>query len=77
MHFTTAGYVSAIFLTAGIAVIGIPAPAADAADVIKIGAPLALTGPLADEGQEAGRRLEDVAGEGQRRRRASMSAARR
>ena len=52
MHFTTAGYASAIILTAGIAVIGIPAPAADAADVIKFGAPLALTGALADEAKK-------------------------
>jgi branched-chain amino acid transport system substrate-binding protein len=52
MHFTTAGYASAIILTAGIAVIGISPPAADAADVVKFGAPLALTGSLADEAKK-------------------------
>ena len=52
MHFTTAGYASAIILTAGVAVIGISAPAADAADVVKFGAPLALTGSLADEAKK-------------------------
>lgn len=52
MHFTTAGYASAIILTAGIAVIGIAPPAADAADVVKFGAPLALTGSLADEAKK-------------------------
>ena len=52
MHFTTAGYAGAIILTAGIAVIGISPPAADAADVVKFGAPLALTGALADEAKK-------------------------
>src|SRR6202047_4167615 len=41
-------------ITAGalIAAIGAALPAAHAADVIKIGAPLALTGSLADEGKK-------------------------
>jgi branched-chain amino acid transport system substrate-binding protein len=52
MHFTTARYASAIILTAGIAVIGISPRAADAADVVKFGAPLALTGSLADEAKK-------------------------
>jgi branched-chain amino acid transport system substrate-binding protein len=52
MHFRTARYVSAIFLTAGIAAIGVSPPAAEAADVIKFGAPLALTGALADEAKK-------------------------
>src|SRR4030081_1975318 len=49
MHFTTDGYPGAFILAAGIAVMGISAPDARAADVVKIGAPLALTGPLAYE----------------------------
>ena len=52
MHFTTAGYPGALVLAAGIAVMGISAPDARAADVVKIGAPLALTGPLADEAKK-------------------------
>jgi branched-chain amino acid transport system substrate-binding protein len=52
MHFTTAGCPSAIILAAGIAVMGISGPAANAADVIKFGAPLALTGALADEAKK-------------------------
>src|SRR5216683_7050811 len=50
MRFTTDGY--AIILAAGLAVTAISAPAAKAADVIKFGAPLALTGPLADEAKK-------------------------
>jgi branched-chain amino acid transport system substrate-binding protein len=50
MRFTTDGY--AIILAAGLAVTAISAPAARAADVIKFGAPLALTGPLADEAKK-------------------------
>src|SRR5262252_6072845 len=46
MHSTTAGSAGAIVLT-----LAISAPA-KAADVIKIGAPLALTGPLADEAKK-------------------------
>jgi branched-chain amino acid transport system substrate-binding protein len=52
MHFTTAGYPGALVLAAGIAVMGISAPDARAADVVKIGAPLALTGSLADEAKK-------------------------
>ncbi len=52
MHFMTAGYPGALVLAAGIAVMGISAPDASAADVVKIGAPLALTGPLADEAKK-------------------------
>src|SRR5262245_36998353 len=52
MHFTTTGYASAIILTAGIAVIAISPRLADAADVVKFGAPLALTGSLADEAKK-------------------------
>ena len=51
MQSTTAGYPGALILAAGIAVIGLSAPAAKAAD-IKIGAPLALTGSLADEAKK-------------------------
>ena len=47
MHFMTAGYPGALVLAAGIAVMGISAPDASAADVVKIGPPLALTGSLA------------------------------
>jgi branched-chain amino acid transport system substrate-binding protein len=50
MRFTTDGY--AIILATGLAVTAISAPAARAADVIKFGAPLALTGPLADEAKK-------------------------
>jgi branched-chain amino acid transport system substrate-binding protein len=50
MRFPTIGY--SIALTATIAATGISSPAAQAADVIKLGAPLALTGPLADEGKK-------------------------
>src|SRR5436189_3548162 len=39
-------------IAAAAGVIGFAAPAANAADVVKIGAPLALTGPLADEGKK-------------------------
>jgi branched-chain amino acid transport system substrate-binding protein len=49
MQSTKARYSGALLLVAGIATIGLSAPAA--AD-IKIGAPLALTGPLADEGKK-------------------------
>jgi branched-chain amino acid transport system substrate-binding protein len=52
MHFMTAGYPGALVLAAGIAVMGISAPDASAADVVKIGAPLALTGSLADEAKK-------------------------
>jgi branched-chain amino acid transport system substrate-binding protein len=52
MRLSTAGYSGAIVLAAGIAAIGISAPAARAADVIKFGAPLALTGALADEAKK-------------------------
>src|SRR5271165_6020763 len=41
-----------IAAAAGMAALGFAAPAANAADVIKIGAPLALTGPLADEAKK-------------------------
>ena len=44
-------YSGALILAASTAVIGLSAPAANAAD-IKIGAPLALTGPLADEAKK-------------------------
>jgi branched-chain amino acid transport system substrate-binding protein len=50
MRRTTAGFSGAMILAAGIAAIS--APPARAADVIKIGAPLALTGPLADEAKK-------------------------
>jgi branched-chain amino acid transport system substrate-binding protein len=43
---------SSIVLAAGLAVIGLAALPARAADVIKIGAPLALTGSLADEAKK-------------------------
>jgi branched-chain amino acid transport system substrate-binding protein len=46
MHVTTAGTAGAILLT-----LALSAPA-KAADVIKVGAPLALTGPLADEAKK-------------------------
>src|SRR5215475_5378696 len=46
MHSTTAGAAGAIVLA-----LAISAPA-KAADVIKLGAPLALTGPLADEAKK-------------------------
>jgi branched-chain amino acid transport system substrate-binding protein len=52
MHFTTDGYAGAIILAAGLALTGLSAPAARAADVVKFGAPLALTGPLADEAKK-------------------------
>jgi len=48
MHSTTTGFSGALIIAAGIAVIGLSTPAAKAAE-IKIGAPLALTGGLADE----------------------------
>jgi branched-chain amino acid transport system substrate-binding protein len=51
MHCTIAGYSGALIVATGIAVGGISAPTASAAD-IKIGAPLALTGPLADEAKK-------------------------
>src|SRR5258705_10518934 len=46
MHVTTAGSAGAIVLA-----LALSAPA-KAADVIKLGAPLALTGPLADEAKK-------------------------
>src|SRR3979490_2158720 len=52
MLFTTARHPGAIILAAGIAAIGLSAPPAKAADAIKCGAPLALTGPLADEAKK-------------------------
>jgi branched-chain amino acid transport system substrate-binding protein len=42
----------ALLLAAGIATTGLSAPTANAADVIKFGAPLALTGSLADEAKK-------------------------
>ena len=39
-------------IAAAAGVIGFAAPAANAADVVKIGTPLALTGSLADEGKK-------------------------
>ena len=39
-------------IAAVVGIAGFAAPPADAADVVKIGAPLALTGPLADEGKK-------------------------
>jgi branched-chain amino acid transport system substrate-binding protein len=51
MQFNTAGYPGALIIAAGIMVVGLSAPAAKAAD-IKIGAPLALTGGLADEAKK-------------------------
>jgi branched-chain amino acid transport system substrate-binding protein len=50
MRFPTIGY--SIALAATVAATGISSPAARAADVIKLGAPLALTGSLADEGKK-------------------------
>jgi branched-chain amino acid transport system substrate-binding protein len=50
MRFPTIGY--SIALAAAVATGGILSPAARAADVIKLGAPLALTGSLADEGKK-------------------------
>jgi branched-chain amino acid transport system substrate-binding protein len=50
MRFPTIGY--SIALAAAVAATGISSPAAQAADVIKLGAPLALTGSLADEGKK-------------------------
>jgi branched-chain amino acid transport system substrate-binding protein len=50
MRFPTIGY--SIALAATVAASGISSPAALAADVIKLGAPLALTGSLADEGKK-------------------------
>jgi branched-chain amino acid transport system substrate-binding protein len=52
MQFATDMSARIIVAAAGIAAVGFTAPAASAADVIKIGAPLALTGPLADEGKK-------------------------
>jgi branched-chain amino acid transport system substrate-binding protein len=52
MHVPTATYSGAIALAASLLAIGIPSPTARAADVIKFGAPLALTGPLADEAKK-------------------------
>jgi branched-chain amino acid transport system substrate-binding protein len=52
MLFTTARHPGAIILAAGIAAIGLSTPPAKAADAIKFGAPLALTGPLADEAKK-------------------------
>src|SRR5262245_28200427 len=52
MHVPTARYSGAIALAASLAAIGIPCPSAHAADVIKFGAPLALTGSLADEAKK-------------------------
>jgi branched-chain amino acid transport system substrate-binding protein len=52
MHVPTAGYSGAIVLAASLAIIGVQSPAAKAADVIKFGAPLALTGALADEAKK-------------------------
>jgi branched-chain amino acid transport system substrate-binding protein len=51
MHSTTTGFSGALIIAAGIAVIGLSTPAAKAAE-IKIGAPLALTGGLADEAKK-------------------------
>ena len=51
MPSTIAGFPGALILAAGIAAGAISLPAAQAAD-IKIGAPLALTGPLADEAKK-------------------------
>jgi branched-chain amino acid transport system substrate-binding protein len=51
MHVPT-GYSGAIVLAASLAAIGIPSPAANADDVVKFGAPLALTGSLADEAKK-------------------------
>ena len=52
MHVPTAGYSGAIVLAASLATLGVVSSAAHAADVVKFGAPLALTGSLADEGKK-------------------------
>jgi branched-chain amino acid transport system substrate-binding protein len=52
MQFTGDMCVRLIAAAASMAAVGFAAPATNAADVIKIGAPLALTGPLADEGKK-------------------------
>ena len=52
MLFTTARHPGAIILAAVVTVIGLSAPLANAADVVKLGAPLALTGSLADEAKK-------------------------
>jgi branched-chain amino acid transport system substrate-binding protein len=52
MRIPPARTAGAIVLAASLAAIGLSAPAAIAADVVKIGAPLALTGPLADEAKK-------------------------
>jgi len=46
------GDMSIRIIAAAAGIIALAAPPANAADVIKIGAPLALTGPLADEGKK-------------------------
>src|SRR5262249_23477708 len=50
MRFPTIGY--SIALAAAVAAGGVLSPPAQAADVVKLGAPLALTGSLADEGKK-------------------------
>jgi len=52
MQFRTTRHPGALILATGIAMAGFSASAAKAADVIKLGAPLALTGPLADEAKK-------------------------
>jgi branched-chain amino acid transport system substrate-binding protein len=52
MRIPPARTAGAIILAASLAAIALPAPFAIAADVVKIGAPLALTGPLADEAKK-------------------------
>ena len=51
MKATSAGYSGLFILAAGLAVAAVATPAAKAQD-IKLGAPLALTGPLADEARK-------------------------
>src|SRR5262245_59302727 len=52
MHVPTARYSGAIALAASLAALGASFSAAHAADVVKFGAPLALTGSLADEAKK-------------------------
>ncbi len=52
MRSTHAGYSGTLIVAAGLAAMAISASPAKAADMIKIGAPLALTGSLADEAKK-------------------------
>ena len=61
----TKSLLAAAALIAGV----LAAPVASAQDVIRIGAPLPLTGPLSPEAHEAAARLRPVGRDGQQGRR--------